>query len=185
MRRDPELAVTAHGIGVLMNALPLRRIVDLAVVTIVTMLLVWSLPVPAFGAVQANVQVPLAGGVISGDDNPCMDEDLVHVSGRLHIKISYTENDNRISGSAHFQPMGAKLEGVETGDEFVGTGMFKENFSSPVDDRGAATTTFVSNFRILGKGAAPNLLIHQVGHITINADGTVTAEVDRTSVECR
>jgi hypothetical protein len=148
-------------------------------------MLLLSSPGMALGAVQQNVKVPLAGGVIPADDNPCSDEDLLHTSGNLHIKMSYTENQNRVSGTALFQPMGAKLVGVDTGDEYVGTGMFMETFNAPLDDRGAATTTFVSNFRVIGKGSAANLLIHEMGHLTINPDGTVTVEIESTSVECR
>lgn len=154
------------------------------VAAMVAVLLVLSSPGIAHGAVQENIKVPLSG-VIPGSVNPCTDEDLVHTAGHLHIKMSYTENANRISGKVHFQPMGAKLVGVDTGNEYVGNGMSKESFSAPVDDQGAATTTFVNNFRVIGKGSAPNLLIHQVGHVTFNANGTVTANVTNSSVECR
>lgn len=157
----------------------------ITLVSILAMLVVLSSPGMAQGAVQENLKVSLAGGVIAADDNPCNDEDLVHTDGYLHIVLTFTQNQNRISGTALFQPLRAKLEGADSGDEYVGTGMFMDRFNEPIDDRGAATVTFVSNFRIIGKGTTPNLLIHQMGHITFNSDGAVTAEVDRTSVECR
>jgi len=152
---------------------------------ILATLVVLSSPGMAEGAVQENLKIPLAGEVIPAGDNPCNDENLVHTAGYLHILITYTENQNRISGTALFQPQGAKLEGATSGDEYVGTGMFMDSFNVSVDDQGAATFTFVSNFRIIGKGTAPNLLIHELGHVTFNPDGTMTAEINSASVECK
>ena len=137
----------------------------------------------AHGAVEQNIRIPLEGGSFSG--LPCIDEDIAHTDGYLHVKLSFTENGNRVSGSAHFQPQGAKLVGLTSGDEYVGTGMFRESFNEPKDGSGAATFAVVSNFRILGKGKAPNLLAHQVIQITIDANGNPTAAIESESVECR
>lgn len=154
-------------------------------VAFVAAVVMLSSPIAAQGAVQEQVRIPLTGGVIPGGANPCTTEDLTHTDGYLHILITYTENDNRISGTALFQPQGAKLVGAQSGNEYVGTGMFMQTFSQPVGADGAAVITFVSNFRIIGKGKTTNLLVHEHGHMTINADGTVRAEVNRSSVECR
>jgi hypothetical protein len=43
----------------------------------------------------------------------------------------------------------------------------------------------VNNFRLIGQGSGNNLQVHQNVHITINANGTVTATVDNTSVDCK
>lgn len=144
-----------------------------------------SSPIAAQGAVQVHTTIPLAGGVIPGDTNPCTNEDLIHTDGSLHMLITYTENENRISGTALFQPQGAKLVGAVSGDQYVGTGMFLETFNEPVGADGAAVISFVSNFRIIGKGKTTDLLIHERGHITINGDGDVSAEINSSSVECR
>src|SRR5437870_11727085 len=45
--------------------------------------------------------------------------------------------------------------------------------------------TFVNNFRIIGQARGNNFLIHENFHITINANGRVTAFVDNFSVDCR
>lgn len=144
-----------------------------------------SSPIAAYGAVQEQVRIPLEGDVIPAETNPCHDENLIHTDGYLHILITYTENENRISGTALFQPQRAKLVGAESRDQYVGTGMFMETFNEPVGADGAAVITFVSNFRIIGKGKTTNLLIHEHGHMTINADGSVSAEINSSSVECR
>jgi hypothetical protein len=45
--------------------------------------------------------------------------------------------------------------------------------------------TFVNNFRIIGQGPGNNFLVHEVFHITFNANGSITAFVDKFSVDCR
>ena len=62
-------------------------------------------PGTAGAAVEENIKVPIVGDVF---DDIC-GETLIHTSGNLHIKFSFTENDNRISGTFHFQPQAAKL----------------------------------------------------------------------------
>jgi hypothetical protein len=44
--------------------------------------------------------------------------------------------------------------------------------------------TFVNNFKIIGQGPGNNFLVHQNVHITVNANGTLTASVDNFSTEC-
>ena len=44
--------------------------------------------------------------------------------------------------------------------------------------------TAVNNFRIIGQGPDNNYQVHQNVHFTINANGTVTSEVDNSSVDC-
>lgn len=158
-------------------AVGLRRVL-IALMAVALMLGIT--PSTANAAVQENIKIPLAG--LEFD---ICGETLVHTSGNLHIKFTYTENDNRISGSAHFQPQGAKLVGTVSGNEYVGTGITRDNFSEPVGDNGATTFTFVNNFRIIGKGDAPNFLEHGVTHITLNADGELTADVHLESAECK
>jgi hypothetical protein len=43
----------------------------------------------------------------------------------------------------------------------------------------------VNNFRIIGQGTGNNFLVHETFHITVNADGTMTASVDNFSVDCK
>jgi len=139
----------------------------------------WS-PVIAHGAVTTNVSIPIEGEVFTD----LCGEDLIHTGGNLHILMSYTVNDNNVSGNVHFQPQAAKLVGLTTGREWVGTGMLHEHFSESLSN-GAATFTSVSNFRIIGKGQAPNYIEQFIVHTTINANGDVTAEVSLENVECK
>lgn len=43
----------------------------------------------------------------------------------------------------------------------------------------------MNNFRMIGQGPGNNFAIHQNIHITVNADGEITAQVDNHRVTCR
>ena len=45
--------------------------------------------------------------------------------------------------------------------------------------------TLVNNFRIIGQGAGNNFLLHETFHITVNANGELTAVADNYSVDCK
>jgi hypothetical protein len=109
--------------------------------------------------------------------------ELVTVTGTLHIQTHVTINQNRLMLRTLFQPQGASGLGLTTGDLYHGTGMtqFLDTIPNPL---GAQTSTFTNNFRFIGPGPDNNLQIHQNIHITVNANGEVTSEVDNASIEC-
>ena len=47
------------------------------------------------------------------------------------------------------------------------------------------TDNFVNNFKIIGPHPGNNILIHENFHVTVNANGTLTAFVDNFSAECK
>ena len=83
--------------------------------------------VQANGAKQINdmadinltVFVPCAAGVAG---------ELVDLSGPLHTLITFTNNGNNVSGTAHFQPQGLSGTGETTGDKYQATGVTKASF---------------------------------------------------------
>ena len=122
------------------------------------------------------VSIPCADGG-SGED--------VLLTGFLHILVTETlDAKGRPHLTAHFQPMGVAGTGLTTGDVYRATGITRETdngfaFAVPFE------VTFVNNFRIIGPGTGNNLLIHQVFHMTVDANGFVTAFVDLLSAECK
>ncbi len=155
---------------------------------IVTMLFVFAalalFTVPADAAKQVNdvTDIDLAVFV------PCADGgagELVDLSGRLHTMIHFTINGNNVSGVGHFQPQGISGTGETTGDKYQATGMTKDSSFKLSFQNGQANQTFVNNFRIIGQGPGNNLLVHEVAHITFNANGTVTVSYDNFSAECK
>ena len=104
---------------------------------------------------------------------------------RLHVLISVTTDAaGGFHVDSHFQPMGGNGVGLVTGDKYQATGITRDgfNFTSgglPFEE------TFVNNFRWIGPGPGNNLLVHTTFHVTVNANGVVTAVVINDSVECR
>jgi hypothetical protein len=110
--------------------------------------------------------------------------ELVSISGDLHVLMTSTINGNNISGKVHFQPQGLKGTGLTTGDTYNATGVTQESFKSSLQN-GQFNDTFVNNFRLIGHGPNNNLLVHQTVHVTFNAKGVLTADVENSSIECR
>ena len=140
---------------------------------------------PLFAATVSttNQQIPFALVAFV----PCANNgagELVLVSGTLHVlqHLTITEDGN-VHVKTHFQPQGASGVGLTTGDTYHATGVTQEEFNSngPLP----FTDTYINNFRIIGQGPDNNLLVHQTIHITINANGELTADVVNTSVECQ
>jgi hypothetical protein len=131
--------------------------------------------------VVVNESIPIAITVFV----PCADGgagELVALEGDLHVLLTITENDNHLSIKAHSQPQGISGTGLTTGDSYQGTGVTQDHFTTGL---GAEAFTFVNNFRIIGQGPGNNFLVHQTFHVTINANGEITATVDNFSAECK
>jgi hypothetical protein len=133
----------------------------------------------AQAAVTENTKVPI--DLLVGI--PC-NGDTVELTGSLHILSSFTINNNQVSGYDHFQPQGISGTDLTTGAKYQGTGVTQDQFSSSLVN-GQAQFSSVNNFKIIGQGTAPNYLVHKNTHLTFNANGTVTANVDNFTASCR
>jgi hypothetical protein len=108
--------------------------------------------------------------------------ELVVFTGQLHELISFNMNAaGGTSGFMHFQPQGLTGIGMTTGLKYQATGVTQTSFSVNAGEQ----MTFVNNFRIIGQGPGNNLLVHEVSHITIDANGNVTASFDNLSIDCK
>jgi len=137
-----------------------------------------ALPKTTHAAVVVNDKVPVLIGVFI----PCVPE-FVLLSGDLHVLITSEVDENGgIHFKSHFQPQGISGVGSVTGDKYQGTGVTQSHTND--HDGLAFETTFVNNFRIIGQGSGNNLLVHTTFHVTVNANGVVTANVLNSSVEC-
>lgn len=110
---------------------------------------------------------------------PCANNgqgEVVTVSGTEHVLLIDNNNNN---GKFQFQFQGITGVGQTTGDRYQATGVLEETFT-------ARGFTENNNFFLIGQGPGNNLLFHQTLHITVNPDGTVTANVDNVSIDaCR
>lgn len=162
-----------------------KKILSRSILLIVTLILIASLgvvPVSAKATVFIdNVRVPIdifvfvpcaAGG--AGEE--------VILSGTLHL-LSHTTFDNRggFHAKFHAQPQGVTGLGLTTGDTYQGTGVTQDQFNGTV----GSEFTFVNNFNIIGQGPGNNAMIHETFHVTVNANGQVTAVVDNFRATCK
>ncbi len=110
--------------------------------------------------------------------------EFVQLQGPLHTLITATVNGNNVSGKLHFQPQGVSGVGQTTGLKYQATGETQQSFTQSLQN-GKATFSYVNNFRIIGQGPGNNYLVHENLHVTVNADGTITATHDNFSAECK
>jgi hypothetical protein len=113
---------------------------------------------------------------------PCTGH-LVELTGSLHVVLSVTTNGNHVSGTILLQPQGISGTDLTTGARYRGTGETLTTFGGTFTN-GEAQETFVNNFKIVGKGSAPNYVVHENTHVTIDAGGTTTATLDNLSISC-
>ena len=123
--------------------------------------------------IDAVVFVPCANG--GAGEN-------VELTGTLHDLFSLTFDGK---GGVHVKtldnPQGVSGTGQSTGAKYQGTGGTQSVFDAQV----GSETTNINNFRIIGQGPGNNFLVHENFHVTVNANGTVTAFVDNFSVDCK
>ena len=116
---------------------------------------------------------------------PCADAGAGEVlSGTIevHDLITSTVNGSTVSGTFQSQPHGA-MAGAATGDTYRVAGVTQGTFHERLDGD-QYTRTYVNSFRLIGPGSSNNLLVHEIAHLTIGANGDVTAEHDVLSIEC-
>ena len=97
--------------------------------------------------------------------------------------MSVTINDNAIHMSQHWQGQGISGTGNTTGDLYQAAGV--NRFDTKASFNGQFKQTIADNFRLIGQGPGNDLLLHHTLHVTVNANGDVTATVDNFWVECK
>jgi hypothetical protein len=107
----------------------------------------------------------------------------VHISGPLKELFHVTLDGN---GGFHFNslfnPLGITGVGLTSGDQYQATGETRFSFN----DRGLPFEfDFVNNFKIIGHGPGNNFLVHDNVHVTVNANGTVTADHVNSTFDCK
>jgi len=112
----------------------------------------------------------------------CLGEDVA-VTGTVRLTIITVVNDNHYTMKIIARGFDSKAVGLSSGNEFFVRG---ENSTTKEGSyqNGQARTSYVNSFSYIGKGQLPNIYFHQVTNLVINADGTVTASVDKPTITC-
>jgi hypothetical protein len=136
-------------------------------------------PATASAAVVQNVRMQLNITVAS----PC-NSDVIAVTGTIHLLASSTSDG---SGGFHVSFMdnvsGITGVGSLSGATYHGVG--GDWFSGNVRPPFPVEFTQTDVFGLISAGSAPNFIMTDTLHITVNADGTLTASVARLSIACR
>jgi len=127
--------------------------------------------------VTTNVVIPFGF-----EATECGNETVV-VSGRLHLVMHGTiSSSGNVHAVLHVNPQNIRGFGVTTGTQYLAPGMLQTvtNMNGPAP----VTETFVNNFELIGQGAAPDFMLHQNLHLTVNANGETTAAFDHFTSKC-
>jgi hypothetical protein len=127
-----------------------------------------------------NIRFPVQIGVFVPCANGGAGEGVI-LTGILHEQFHVTEfADGTFFLKIHDQPQNIKGVGDATGAIYMATGVTQSRFKST-----GRQTTFINNFRIIGQGRGNNFLVQQLMHVTVNANGQITAEFDGARVDCK
>lgn len=112
---------------------------------------------------------------VTGDTVVCGDQTLTVTSGTFKVVIHESVTP---SGALHVTVQG-NAQGVRaissSGALYQVPGGFWNTFNAT---RGATVSKSVGVLTVVGQGGAPNFHVHDVVHVTIDANGAVTADVD-------
>jgi len=139
----------------------------------------WLVPATSSAAVLQDLRVPLNQLVL----NPCTG-DTIDFTGTFHLVVAITQDG---SGGFHVDVednvSGVTGVGSPSGISYhgVGGGWFELNGEPPFPFE----TTSTSVFGLMSVGSSPNFDVTTTFHITVLADGTITAQVTRISITCR
>jgi hypothetical protein len=145
---------------------------------LVLLITIAALATPVAAQASATtLKVPFDADVIACNG------DLIHISGTLlNIFTVTTTPSGGFIVSSHFQPQGIKGVDLTTGTKYVATGLTRDILV--VSPSGGITETFVNRFHIQATSGAESFIVSEVFHITVNANGNVTAFVDNFSSTC-
>lgn len=108
--------------------------------------------------------------------------ELVYATGTFRI-VSQLTIDNRGGLHGKYQVFARGLKGVSltTGDAYQGQYMFQDKFNSWT----TYTHTYGDKLKFTGQGPGNNLAMSFRIHMTVNANGEVTAYMDDIRYECK
>lgn len=157
---------------------------------VLTILLRWRPLVALFAAIALSCILVLPSfaeavtttrqEVTFAQATPCTGE-LITFTGEIHgiFRTTSLDESGRFQEIFHIQ-----FHGKGTGDsgtEYI----FNDEITQDANGQVGMENTFVQSFNIIAKGSAPNLTLFMQGHMTVNANGSVTAFFDQFREICR
>lgn len=125
--------------------------------------------------------------------NGCAGEYVGFASGSIQHVVADSRSDGSGGYHVRFHRNGQHYNGPglswngsawePTGTEYVGTSVL--NYSENVKPPFPAEYTFTERVRLIQKGPGPDSFVNIVDHITVNANGDVTADVIDVFITCK
>ena len=129
--------------------------------------------------VSTNETLPFTGSAT----NTC-NGDTVTFSGEIHITNHVTTDANNSSHiRTHINYQGVSGTGTPSGASYNVVTSQNETRNDNVGPQSETTVTQVAN--LVAQGSAPNSKMLVVIHITVNANGVTTSEVEQITITCR
>ena len=152
------------------------------VIFLIAALLILVTPRTDNAEVIQRIDMPIATDVLI----PCAaggQEEIVALSGVVHLVFSVTTDaSGGLHIDTHSNNQGVSGIGLMTGDKYQATGGNRFNSNT---NGGASEATFVDSFGLIGQGPGNNFVIQETAHMTINANGDVTANISSLTAACR
>jgi hypothetical protein len=137
------------------------------------------LAVTSASATATTEKIPF--DIVLAPEDAC--GEAIHLSGTLLAQFTFTESSGgNVEIEFHFNPQGITGVGLTSGATYHATG--ETLGTTTIKAKGGISDTFVNNFKIIGEGTAPNFLETDVVHLTVNANGVVTATVEKSMIRC-
>ena len=116
--------------------------------------------------------------------NPC-NEDEIHFTGFVNQRFDLKfDGKGGLRLSAHINSQGVSGVALNSGTTYRGVGADQEHLKVKPGSAEVLTVNGTMHFVGKGGGSADNFRQHFLIHITINANGTMTSEIERTTISC-
>ena len=103
--------------------------------------------------------------------------EVVEISGTIHM-LNQTQTDGSVIG--HFNYQNVSGAGLTTGVVYRVTAVDDVRLRAPFP----SSISSVQSFRLISRGAESNLLVTVLYHITVDANGEMTASIDDLNMQC-
>jgi hypothetical protein len=134
------------------------------------------------GILTSVVKTPVVGTEVRFEE--CLGEEI-----RVNFREQLVEHESvDAQGRLHIHTIindkGSTAVGLTSGTTYHQVGATKDNDILVVDSQ-PRIVSFVNVLNLIGHGFAPNLLIHESFHLTLDATGGVTVERETERITCK
>jgi hypothetical protein len=115
--------------------------------------------------------------------NPCSDESILLHVDQLFVIHEVSVAGKFFHGHLTFLDRGTRGEGLTSGAVYRQTGA-EQDFAHFKGELGVTRRIQVA-INVIGKGSAPNFLVHEILRLTVSPAGAVKLEFDKARTACR